>query len=183
MRLFISCHLSEEFACYLKELSKKLPEASLTVPKAFDLTMKFLGEVPDVSLSNIQERLSNLSFPAFEAEFDHVGVFSEKYIRVVWIGPKDPAPFVLLHKQIDQVLAPLFPETLRFSPHITLARIKSIHDKRKFISLLHTLPIEPQRIRIDTLLLVKSSLSSSGATHETLGEIFLQHETHSLPPS
>ncbi len=86
MRLFISCPLGDKLTSYLTSLSAKLPHASLTIPKAYDLTIKFLGETLPERVEPIQKILSSITIEPFEAQLTSLGVFSEHHIRVVWVG-------------------------------------------------------------------------------------------------
>ena len=79
MRLFISCFIPEKISTYLRELSLLLPEGSLTIPqKQFDLTMRFIGEVPESHVAEIENLLKTVQAPSFEASLEKIGFFSKK---------------------------------------------------------------------------------------------------------
>lgn len=168
MRLFISCSLSEELTSYLNELTRQLPKGNLTIPRAFDLTLKFLGETPPQVLDEVMNRFSAIEFSPFTATLTNIDVFTRREIRTIWVGLQEQQQFIALHEQLDKVLVPLYPIETRFTPHITLARAREISNKSEFLSLLQRIPVEPRSFMVDKLILFRSELTASGAIHTPL---------------
>ena len=168
MRAFIACPLTKAVEEYLKKLCLALPEASLVIPRQFDLTIKFLGDVPDNLLPVIQERLARLMVTPFEAHLSHVGVFSKNYLRVVWAGVEPADRFERIHHEVEEMLAPLVPIDERYAPHITLTRIRSVRDRQQFLDRLAAITVEPISFPGDQLVLMKSELTDNGAVHTPL---------------
>ena len=174
MRLFLSCEIPKEIAGYIHQLAKQLPEAKLTVPHNIDLTIKFLGDVPDTKLEEIKQRLSAMRFKPFRAMLNGIGVFTEDFIRVVWVGLTPSEQFEGLHALADEALKGLFPEEKRFQAHLTLARVKFVEDKQKFLDALKKIKVDPLTFTVDKLVIFSSKLSPKGATHEPMLEIKAQ---------
>ncbi len=174
MRLFVSCEIPKEISDYVRELAKQLPEAKLTVPKNIDLTIKFLGEVPDTKVEEIKQRLSEMRFKPFRAMLNGIGVFTEEFIRVAWVGLTPSEKFEELHMMADNALEKLFPKEKRFQAHLTIARVKYVEDKQKFLEGLKKIKVEPLTFEVNKLILFRSQLSPKGATHEPLLEIRAQ---------
>jgi 2'-5' RNA ligase len=174
MRLFLSCEIPKAISDYINELSKQLPEAKLVVPHNIDLTIKFLGEVPDAKLEEIKTKLSEIKFKPFKAMLNGTGVFTEDFIRVAWVGLTPSEKFEELHVIADNALKGLFPEEKRFQAHLTMARVKYVEDKQKFLGVLKLIKVEPLTFEVNKLILFKSELSPKGATHEPLMEIKAQ---------
>jgi 2'-5' RNA ligase len=171
MRLFLSCEIPKEISDYIHELSKKLPEAKLTIPHNIDLTIKFLGDVPDTKVEEIKKKLSEVKFKPFKAMLNGIGVFTEDFIRVAWVGLTPSEKFEELHVMVDSALKGLFPEEKRFQAHLTIARVKYVEDKQKFLGVLKLIKVEPLTFEVNKLVLFKSQLSPTGATHEPIMEI------------
>lgn len=171
MRLFISCEVPKEISNYIHELAKQLPEAKLTVPKNIDLTIKFLGDVPDSRLEEIKQALSEIKFKPFKAMLNGIGVFTEDFIRVAWVGLTPSEKFEELHVIVDSALEKFFAKEKRFQAHLTIARIKYVADKQKFLNELKRIKVEPLTFEVNKLILFKSQLSPKGAVHEPLMEI------------
>jgi 2'-5' RNA ligase len=151
-----------------------LPEAKLVVPHNIDLTIKFLGEVPDAKLEEIKTKLSEIKFKPFKAMLNGTGVFTEDFIRVAWVGLTPSEKFEELHVIADNALKGLFPEEKRFQAHLTIARVKYVEDKQKFLGVLKLIKVEPLTFEVNKMILFKSQLSPTGATHEPLMEIKAQ---------
>lgn len=174
MRAFISCQVPNSIAAYLSTLVPLLPKVPLSIPREFDLTLKFLGEVSETLLPEIQTRLSTIQFPAFQAQLSPIGFFSERIIRVVWAGVGPIDLFTDLHSIIDETLCPLFQKENRFLPHITLARVQHIHNRQAFLEHLSNIVINPISFSISRFSLMKSDLTAKGAFHTPLFDIALQ---------
>ncbi len=71
---------------------------------------------------------------------------------------KPVEPVTALAEQINKVLYPAFSQENRFHPHLTIARIKSIADKDKFLKIVHKTEIEPKKFRVESFELVQSVL-------------------------
>ena len=133
MRLFLSCDVPKDIAEYVRGIAKLLPAgAKYTVPQNIDLTIKFLGDVPDTKLDDIKKRLSAMRFASFKAMLNGIGVFSEDVVRVVWAGATPSEKFDELHALAESALTGLFPEEKKFQPHLTIARVKFVDDKEAF---------------------------------------------------
>src|SRR3989344_1105647 len=161
MRLFIAINLPKEVKDYLWELKEEFRELgkfNLTAKSKYHITLKFLGE--------IKEDLSEIKFSSFETSLNKLGCFND---RILWINLIPEEGVLKLAKLIDQEF---MEKEQRFSAHITLARIKSIKNKNKFIEKLET-KVKPIKFKISSFELMKSILSKDGAKYETL-------ETYSL---
>ena len=174
MRLFLSCKIPDKISSYLREVTKQLPKASLTIPRQFDLTMKFFGEVSESLTAELDQHLSLLNFPPFEATLEKINVFSEKKTHTVWVGLSPKEAFFSLHRAVEKALFPLAPHDDRFVPHITLARVKSVPNKKEFLQSLSEISIDPQIFRVEELVLFQSKIQQEGAIHSSLFTYQLQ---------
>ena len=173
MRLFIAVEF-EELAGYFKQLQEKIPEAKATFPKQFHLTLKFLGEIPDDKVEEIKQKLRQVKFNPFKLKLTNTGIFpNEKFIRVVWVGLGDSNNVLDLQQKIEDSLQGSFKRDDRFSPHITLARIKFIDNDKKmeFVKAINAIKVEPKEIAVKNFKLVKSILTKEGPIYEDL-EVF-----------
>ena len=143
MRLFIAITLNDEIKNYIKSLQEsiKAEGVKLTFAKESHLTLKFLGEVLDNNLNKIKNLLSDIKFKPFFVDLDNLGIFpNENYIRVIWVGLNKKKEIIELQQKIDKVLLADFPKDKKFHPHITLARVKFIENKKEFITFPYQLP-------------------------------------------
>lgn len=169
MRLFIAIDFNE-LSGYFIELQNHLPKnAKLSLTKAFHLTLKFLGEVQPDKIEIIANSLKNIKFEAFPVFLDSIGIFpTENHIRVVWVGLKPEDKISELQKQIDEALKTMFKKEKGFKAHITLARAKSIDDKKQFLNQLKGIKIENKKAEIKDFRLIKSTLTPQGPVYNDL---------------
>jgi len=171
MRVFIAVDLPREAINYIEELQKLIGKQNLftgkfTEPENLHLTLKFLGEIDAEKVSEIQEKLKTIEFPAFEAELGEVGAFSKKFIKIIWI--KLEGKITLLQEKIDEALSELFAKENRFMSHITIARVKNVKDKRILLSYIKTMKTQKIKFKVDKFFLKKSELKSEGPVYEDL---------------
>ncbi len=161
MRFFIAIEVSPEVAAQLSGAQKQLQtdNAKLTFTKSFHLTLKFLGEVMPAQSEEIKKRLQQIQFKKFTAQLNGTGVFpSENYVRVVWVGIEPSDVICDLQKKIDEALAGLFPKEKNFKAHLTLARVKTISDKKQFAEQVKKLRIEAVSFPVIQFKLIESQL-------------------------
>ncbi|MBD3313297.1 RNA 2',3'-cyclic phosphodiesterase [Candidatus Woesearchaeota archaeon] len=171
MRLFIGFDASQEAEHELLNAQKKIENAKINLVKDFHLTLKFLGEVDDDKSGEIEERLRKISFGSFKAELGGIGVFpSENHVKVIWIGLEPKDKIIGLQRKIEEALQGMFPKDMRFHPHITLARVKTVEDKEAFKENLKNIRIERIRFKVDKFKLIKSALTPDGPVYEVLEE-------------
>lgn len=178
MRLFIAIEIPEDVKNYIEMVQEKidndLAKIRFIIKEQIHLTLKFLGEVQPNEVENIKDKLKKIKFKSFSTYLGSIGVFpNENYIRVVWIGLKPENEVLELQKNIDEKLKKLFNKEKNFKAHITLARVKFVEDKKKFVDRLNKIKIEKKKIDINKFKLMKSNLSSKGTIYEDL-EVFGQ---------
>lgn len=182
MRCFIAIDLSNEAKEELSRIQKeingeaKLNKLKFVEPQNLHLTLKFLGEISDAQVNKIKEALKSISFEKFSAMLGDIGIFpSPSYIRVVWICLQPAQLLKELHDKIDSTLASSgFKKENRFESHITLARVKTIKDKKTFAKQLQTLKVEPIEFSINSFILKKSTLTKEGPIYADIVEFKLQ---------
>ncbi len=167
MRCFISIDIPENIKKEIKKIQDYLPEffGKKTEVENLHLTLKFLGEVDEKEIEGVKNKLKEIKFDKFEVRIDSLGVFSEKFIKIVWLHLVN---CVDLQKEIDEKLKPLFEKEQRFMSHLTIARVKSLKDKKKFLEALNNIEIPKLRFSVEKFKLKKSILSSKGPRYETL---------------
>jgi RNA 2',3'-cyclic 3'-phosphodiesterase len=169
MRCFISVDITDNVKKEIEKVQEQLPEflGKKIEYENLHLTLKFLGEVDEKKINEVKKRLSSLKFEKFEAKLDLIGIFSEDFVRIIWLHLTDCEK---LQKQIDEKLKNLFKLESRFMSHLTLARVKSINDKKLFLKQLKEIKIPELKFSVNKFSLKKSVLTSSGPVYETLEE-------------
>ena len=172
MRCFISINIPKQVAREIKKIQDKLPEFSgkKTELENFHLTLKFLSQIDEDKVEEVKKKLNEIKFEKFESEIDLIGVFSEKFIRIIWLHL---ANCDNLQKIVDEKLKDLFEPERRFMSHLTIARVKNIKDKKKFLEELKKVKIPKIKFNVNSFYLMKSELTSDGPRYEVIEEYFL----------
>ncbi len=176
MRLFVAIEIPEEIKEHIVKIQENIGTEKNKIrfvnKDNIHLTLKFLGEVQPNKLDDIKNNLKEIAFKPFSVVLDTIGVFpSENYIRVVWVGLKPEEPVLELQKNIDENLKKLFKKEKGFKPHLTIARVKYIEEKKQFVDKLKQIEVDNKKIEVNNFKLVKSTLTSKGPVYEEL-EVF-----------
>jgi len=146
------------------------------------VTLKFLGDVREELIGELIRRVSEISFKPFNVELKGVGVFpSLRRPRVVWAGISEGKEEL---KEVFQILESELtgigfkPEKRRFSPHITIARIRSGRNRDHLVKVL--LDRENEKLgdfNVESIRLKKSVLTPKGPIYSTLAESKVSNTT------
>ena len=145
------------------------------------LTLKFLGEQPSEKVDALIHEFS-LSPPitkTFQQNTLNLGAFPNKNKpRILWLGTESSPDNALLSlkKWIDFKLEPLGyePDTQRFKPHLTLARVKIPEDFAELWNFVQNNPFPTQVFPVEDIVLMKSILKPSGAEYRILHKFALK---------
>lgn len=176
MRAFIALDLPREAIKEIEEIQTRIRKQNLFIGKFTEgenlhLTLKFLSEIDENTLGKVKEKLQEVKFPVFEAGLGEVGVFSKKFLRIIWIKLENCNK---LQEEIDEKLKEMFQPEFRFMSHITVARIKKVEDRKKLIEYLKKIKPKKIRFKADRFFLRKSELFSEGPVYENLEEYRLE---------
>ncbi|MEK6886360.1 MAG: RNA 2',3'-cyclic phosphodiesterase [Nanoarchaeota archaeon] len=170
-RCFIALDLPKEIIDELKKIQNELNKQNLFIGKFTEeenvhLTLKFLGSVQKDTITKIKDRLKGVKLASFEASSDELGIFSEEFIRIIWVKLNGNEVFDL-QEQIDSKLVDFFPKEERFMSHITIARVKSIKDKQPLYDALRKIKLNVKG-KITSFSLIESKLMPSGPIYEVI---------------
>jgi len=140
------------------------------------LTLKFLGNVSSAKLEETKSALGQVTFPPFSVEIKGAGAFpSLSRMNVIWVGIGGGLSQVeLIYEHIEKLLHQLgiSRETRPFSPHITVARVKSGRKRDEIAAFLGHLNDESfGTFNVEGIRLKQSVLSPSGPKYSTLFEV------------
>jgi RNA 2',3'-cyclic 3'-phosphodiesterase len=138
------------------------------------LTLRFLGATPDSKLPVIRKAMERAAahYPPMTLNLDKAGVFGSRYApKVLWFGFEDFTALKSLFADLEQQLVKEGFEHAygNFVPHVTLARIKQVVDKRKFWKTIEANSLNcQQQIQINELTLYQSFLHKEGPEYKPL---------------
>lgn len=134
------------------------------------LTLRFFGEVEAREAEDIVEALERVQAPPFALALRGVGHFEKKgRTHTLWAGVAPSQPLAALQRRIESAArqAGLPPETRRFTPHITLARLSAgSAPVLPFLAAHGALTGEPWSV--EAFDLIESMLTPGGARYETI---------------
>ena len=157
-------------------------DVSWTRPEGMHLTLKFFGEIEDKRIPKIEKALDAVvnGIPTFTLSVSGMGTFPDmRRPRVIWIGLKEDGGNLLrLQKGVEEDLKKTgFPsEDRRFTPHITLGRIRSNKNTDKLLRLIEEEKVEELgSFDVSEVHLIKSELKPAGAEYTELYSIILSN--------
>ena len=172
IRAFISIPIPDEVKKEVLRIQKQLPkfEGKLTEESNLHLTLKFLGEIDEKKLKEVEETLSKIKFGAFESQFFNLGVFDKNQIRIIWIYLKDCKQ---LQERVDDSLKSLFKPEKKFMSHLTIARVKNVTNKNLFLGELDRIRLPRAKFVVNKFYLMKSELKPKGPVYSVIEEFNL----------
>lgn len=168
IRLFVGLDLPSSLRDSLESLTGGIPGANWTPPENYHVTLRFIGEVDEDCCEDIHDALSEIRAPAFDLHVAGLGAFESGHrAHTLWVGvPKEP-PLVHLRDKVERAVKStgLEPEHRKFTPHVTIARVKQapLHKVQDFIAHHNLFRSEP--FRVDRFTLFSSELGRHGPTY------------------
>ena len=137
-RLFTGLEIPEELGESLSLLRGGLPGARWVDPENYHLTLRFIGDVDDDIAREIAWLLGRVRRRDFELRLDGLSSFGGRKPRAV-VAAVAPSPAVMElqaeHERLMQRVG-LEPEGRKYTPHVTLARLRdsSSFDVAEYLS-------------------------------------------------
>ena len=182
-RTFIALELDSQQQHFLGNIIRQgkllLPDLRWVDPTGIHLTLAFLGELSDSQLEKAMAaaRYAASTSNPFAYRLSGLGTFgSARQPRVLWMGVSEPSGTLnLVQRALALALEQQgFPREQRpFSPHLTLARMKSPltpEQLQLLQQLLSRYQFSTSAYRVTHLSVMKSELARTGARYACLRE-------------
>lgn len=170
-RLFVGIDIPAAAVAPVRAIQKEWEgrfRGRLTRPENLHLTLKFLGERPAAEVPALQAALRTVPFAPFTGSLDELGVFSSRGpIRILWLHVGG-SEVIALQRAVDAALAPWFAPEERFMSHLTIARIKRVRQRRRFLDDLQRFEFDPIPFPVDSFVLKRSVLTHQGAVYSDI---------------
>ena len=160
-----------------KEIKKTGADIKLVEPQNIHITLKFLGDIEETLIDKIERIMKDAvkEIKPFTMKLNETGVFpNNNYVRVIWIGIKEAQIIETIVKTIDEHLSKLgFKKEKRgFSPHLTIARVKSAKNKQRLLETIEKYKDVGFSIQeVKSIKLMKSDLTSAGPIYTTIKDV------------
>lgn len=173
LRLFVAIELPAATRQHLMTLTGGVRGARWTTEEALHLTLRFIGEVSEDEAFDIDQALATVTAPPLQLTLEGVGCFgSGKGLRVLWAGVAREDALGHLQAKVESALvrAGLPPEERKYSPHVTLARLRDVPPDRlaSYLSAHGLFRSGPMDISHFTLF--RSYPGKSGPVYEALAD-------------
>lgn len=175
-RLFVAIDPPEVIQQQVAGICAGLPDARWTPVMQLHLTLSFIGEVNGNAFLDTREALAACTGSPFPLRLRGVGHFPPRGLpKVVWAGVERSEPLQVLQRKIVTRLFQLGlePDNRRFSPHITLARLRDTPPTKVGRYLESNGLFTAGPFTVDRFLLYSSVLGRKGANHTVEHEYLL----------
>jgi RNA 2',3'-cyclic 3'-phosphodiesterase len=125
-RIFTGLEVPAEIGLSLSMLRGGLPGARWIDPENYHITLRFIGDVDDAMAHEVADALARVRRPGFELRLEGLASFGGRRPRAVIATAPPLAPLVELQAEQERLMQRLglAPEGRKFSPHVTLARLR-----------------------------------------------------------
>jgi 2'-5' RNA ligase len=180
VRAFIAVELDSQLLPKVLELQRELLSVGADIkavePENIHFTLRFLGEISQSEVDEIVNSMNKLDFGTFPIEIRGVGCFPNmRNPRVIWIGLSMGFDiFSRLSRQLEDRLREIGirSEGERFTPHLTIGRVRSGRNKAALAKKLgELLNVEVGKMIVGSVKLKKSILTPRGPIYTTLHEV------------
>ena len=168
LRLFIAIALPDALRQRLGGLCAGLPGVRWVAPENMHLTLRFVGEVGLDQAQDIDAALAAVHAPRFSLQLEGVGIFGKpRKARAVWVGAGQNEALRHLQRKVDVAVtrAGVEPEARKFSPHVTLARLRGVSPTRLERYVVDHAAFWAPPVPVEKFVLYSSDLTASGAVH------------------
>jgi 2'-5' RNA ligase len=181
-RLFTALEIPRNAAMSLSLLRGGLPGARWIDVENYHITLRFIGDVDGRTADELVERLDRIDRPEFQIRLDGIGSFGSKKPHSVWAGVTPTPDMFALQGEIERICQRigLPSDPRKFTPHVTLARLKSsrVDDVVHYLSGRGN--FQTSLFTASRFVLLSSRESVGGGPYLT-EEIFPLHEARAFP--
>jgi len=182
IRCFIAIPLPSDIrdrlGVYLRDLRSVSRAVKWVRAENIHLTLRFFGEIGADKVERIKTvlpALKNVSSP-FKMEISGSGCFPNKRRpRVFWLalGEQGSGELKEIYRRLEDQFAELGfeRETRKFSPHLTLGRVRTETDFRPLHEKMEKMPFPPTKFDVSGIELIESQLTPAGPRYTTLAGV------------
>ena len=125
-RLFTGLEIPAEIGQTLSNLRGGLPGARWVDPENYHVTLRFIGDIDGIAANEIASMLFRVNRKPFEVALQGLSSFGGKKPRAVVASVVPSRPLIELQAELERLMQRigLDPEGRKFTPHVTLARLR-----------------------------------------------------------
>ena len=166
-RLFAGLEIPAEIGQSLSNLRGGLPGARWIDPENYHVTLRFIGDIDGMSANEIASMLFRINRKPFEVKVQGLQSFGGKKPRAVVASVEPCRPLIELQAELERLMQRLGldPEGRKFTPHVTLARLRNPYplDVAQYLSARGNFSASP--FRVGRFVLMSSRDSVGGGPY------------------
>jgi 2'-5' RNA ligase len=166
-RLFTGIEVPAEVGRSLATLRGGLQGARWIDPENFHVTLRFIGDIDDVTAHEVASLLGKVQRGAFELRVEDLKSFGGRKPRAL-IAALGPAPELMdLQAEHERLLqrVGLEPDGRKYTPHVTLARLRESSNRQVADYLALRAPFRSQPFPVSRFVLFSSRASVGGGPY------------------
>jgi 2'-5' RNA ligase len=166
-RLFTALEIPPPVAQSLAALRGGLPGARWVEPENYHLTLRFIGDVDGTIARDVASMLAGVARRSFDLQLDGLTSFGGRKPRAVVAGVGHSVPLHDLqadHERLMQRIG-LEPEGRKYTPHVTLARLRDTSSRQVADYLAVRQPYRSIAFRASRFVLFSSRTSIGGGPY------------------
>jgi 2'-5' RNA ligase len=158
-----------------RDISAVRADIKFVEPENLHLTLKFLGDVKEEIIDDVVGVVKRISFEPFKITVEGVGVFPNlRRPQTIWAGITNGVTYLAqVFENLDDGLSGLGfeKERRRFSPHLTLGRVRSGRNRENLVEALKEAANEKfGEVDVDKIIVKKSVLTPKGPVYSNIAE-------------
>jgi 2'-5' RNA ligase len=166
-RIFTGLEIPDDVAQSLAMLRGGLPGARWIDPENYHLTLRFIGDVDDSVAHEVASLLGRVRRTPFELRFDSLSSFGGRRPRAVIAALAQTPALMELQAEHERLLQRigLEPEGRKYTPHVTLARLRDTSSRQVADYLSTRALIAPLPFTVSRFVLFSSRASLGGGPY------------------
>jgi 2'-5' RNA ligase len=166
-RLFTGLEIPSGVAQSLSTLRGGLPGARWIDPENYHMTLRFIGDVDDITAHEVASLLGRVRRQPFELRVEDLRSFGGRKPRAV-VAALGPAHAVMElqaeHERLMQRVG-LEPDGRKYTPHVTLARLRESSSRQVADYLALRAPFRSAPFKVSRFVLFSSRMSVGGGPY------------------
>jgi 2'-5' RNA ligase len=166
-RLFTAIEIPAEVGDALAMLRGGLPGARWIDPENYHLTLRFIGDIDDALARDVAQMLDGVARAPFDLHLDGLDAFGGRKPRAVFAAATASPALVELQAEHERLLRRigLAAEGRKFSPHVTLARLRDSSARQVADYLATRAGFRSASFRVERFVLFSSRASIGGGPY------------------
>lgn len=167
-RLFTGLEIPAEISQTLSSLRGGLPGARWVDPDDYHLTLRFIGDIDGITANEIASTLFRVNRKPFEVTLQGLSSFGGKKPRAVVASVVPSKPLIELQAELERLMqrVGLDPEGRKFTPHVTLARLRGDVSSRDVADYLSIRGYFPSKVfKAERFVLYSARASTGGGPY------------------